>query len=395
MSKPFHRATFDVALARLTEPRRFIQVLTGPRQAGKTTLARQVLNALHLPSQFASADEPALRDRAWLLAEWERARRLASSPRGAVLVLDEIQKLMGWSETVKRLWDEDSAARLPLHVVLLGSAPLLVQRGLSESLAGRFELIRVWHWSYREMRDAFAWDLDRYVYFGGYPGAATLVDDEERWRAYVNDSLIETSISRDVLLLTPIDKPALLRQLFRFACELSAQVVSYTKLLGQLSDAGNTTTLAHYLELLAGAGMVTGLQKYSGSRVRLRGSIPKLLALNTGLMSTVNARGLASARADAQYWGRLVETAVGAHLVSDPSVEVLYWREGDREVDYVVRRGRSVLAIEVASGRAQQGLAGIQAFMRRYGGARTLVVGAGGMALDEFLLTSPRDLLGT
>ncbi|MEK7860449.1 MAG: DUF4143 domain-containing protein, partial [Chloroflexota bacterium] len=322
------------------------------------------------------------------------ARRRAERV-GAVDVLDEIQKLTGWSETVKRLWDEDGAARSPLHVVLLGSAPLLVQRGLSESLAGRFELIRVWHWSYREMRDAFAWDLDRYVYFGGYPGAATLVDDEERWRAYVNDSLIETSISRDVLLLTPIDKPALLRQLFRFACELSAQVVSYTKLLGQLSDAGNTTTLAHYLELLAGAGMVTGLQKYSGSRVRLRGSIPKLLALNTGLMSTVNARGLASARADAQYWGRLVETAVGAHLVSDPSVEVLYWREGDREVDYVVRRGRSVLAIEVASGRAQQGLAGIQAFMRRYGGARTLVVGAGGMALDEFLLTSPRDLLGT
>lgn len=393
VSKTFKRAAFGVLLSRLREPRRFIQVLGGPRQTGKTTLARQVLSALDLPARFASADEPVVRDRAWLIGEWELGRRLAVSPAGAVLVLDEIQKLPGWSETVKRMWDEDTAAAVPLRVVLLGSAPLLVQRGLTESLAGRFELIRVWHWGYAEMREAFGWDVDRYVYFGGYPGAASLIEDEERWRAYMNDALIETTISRDVLLLNAIEKPALLRQLFGLACELSGQIVSYTKLMGQLTDAGNTSTLTRYLELLGGAGMVTGLQRYSGSRIRQRGSIPKLLALNTGLMSAVNARGLGTAREDPQYWGRLVETAVGAHLMGDRSIEVLYWREGDREVDYVVRRGRAVLGIEVASGRPKRDVRGMQAFLRRHGRVRPLLVGEGGMSVEDLLLSEPRSLL--
>lgn len=225
-AEPFRRPIFDSALARLHEPRRFIQVLAGPRQVGKTTLARQLLAASGLPSHFASADDPALRDRAWLDAQWEAARGLRAG-NGAVLVVDEIQKVTGWHETVKRLWDEDTRHRSKMHVVLLGSAPLLVQRGLSESLAGRFELIRLWHWSFAEMREAFGWDLDRYLFFGGYPGAAALIDDQERWAAYVRDSLIETTISRDVLLLSRVDKPALLRQLFRLACDYSAQVVSY------------------------------------------------------------------------------------------------------------------------------------------------------------------------
>ena len=371
-----------------------MQVLAGPRQSGKTTLARQLLETIDLPSHLASADEPTLRDAGWLAEQWEIGRtRARQARRGAVLILDEIQKVDGWNERVKRLWDEDTASGLPLRVMLLGSAPLLVQRGLTESLAGRFELIRVWHWSYREMREAFGWDLDRYLVFGGYPGAARLIRDEGRWAAYVRDALIETTLSRDVLLLTRVDKPALLRHVFRLACELSAQIVSYQKLLGQLQDAGNTTTLAHYLELLAGAGMAVALQKHSGSRIRVRGSIPKLLVLNTGLMTAVTGKGSAEAKADAQHRGRLVETAVGAHLLSEPTLEVTYWRERDREVDYVVRRGREITAIEVASGRAKSTLPGVDRFMRTFGNARALLVGAGGMPLEEFLLTPPGDLL--
>lgn len=350
------------------------------------------MEAAGIPARFASADDPALRDRAWLAVEWDSARRLVDAGRPALLVLDEVQKITGWSETVKRLWDEDSAVRSALRVVVLGSAPLLVQRGLTESLAGRFEVIRVSHWSYAEMREAFGWDLDRYLYFGGYPGAAALIDEPERWLSYIRDSLIETTISRDVLLLQPVQKPALLRQLFRLACDYSGQIVSYTKLLGQLQDVGNTTTLAHYLELLEGAGMVRGVRKYSGSRVRQRGSSPKLLALNTALMTASLGITFADARADASVWGRIVETAIGAHLAADERIALHYWREGAREIDYVVTSGRVILAIEVASGRRKQSLPGLDAFMDQYPRSRPLLVGGQGMPLEELLLREPASL---
>lgn len=391
-SAGYRRPVFAEALARLREPRRFIQVLAGPRQVGKTTLARQLLDSVSLPSHFASADDPSPRDRAWLEAQWEvgRLRAREGGRRGAVLVVDEVQKIDPWSNTVKRLWDEDAARRTPLRVILLGSAPLLVQRGLSESLAGRFELIRVWHWSFAEMRAALGWDLDRYLFFGGYPGAAVLVDDEERWASYIRDSLIETTISRDILLLSRVDKPALLRQLFRLACDYSAQVVSYQKLVGQLQDAGNTTTLAHYLELLSGAGLATGLQKYSGSRVRQRGSSPKLLVLNTALVSAMSGLTYEAARGDPDHWGRLVETAVGANLARPSGrQETSYWRERDREVDFVVRVGKRVTAIEVASGRRKDALPGLAAFAKEHRGARPLLVGTQGLPLEEFFLTDP------
>lgn len=395
----YRRPAFEDVLARVKEPRRFIQVLAGPRQVGKTTLARQVAETAGLPTHSVSADDPLLRDRSWLEAQWEvgRARARASGRSGALLVLDEVQKITGWAETVKRLWDEDTAGRRPLKVLLLGSAPLLVQRGMSESLAGRFETVRIWHWSFGEMRAAFGWGLDQYIFFGGYPGAAALIEDEARWSSYVLDSLVETTISRDVLLLTRVDKPALMRQLFALACEYSAQVVSYTKLLGQLRDAGNVTTLAHYLELLTGAGMVTGLPKYSGSRVRQRGSIPKLLALNTGLVSTVLGHSFERARSDRELWGRLVETTVGAHLMSsaDPRLRIQYWRERDREVDFVVRAGRETLAIEVTSGSSPQGRSGLAAFRSRFPRSRFLVVGGDGMPLEDFLTTDPRTLVTT
>lgn len=380
---------FEDAAARLREPRRFLQVLAGPRQVGKTTLARQLAEAIRLPAHYASADEALGFDRAWIQAQWEAARRrTAESESAALLILDEVQKVPGWSDVVKLLWDEDTASGTELKVLLLGSAPLLVHRGLSESLAGRFELVRVSHWSFGEMRAAFGFDLDTYVFFGGYPGAAALVGDPPRWRDYILDSLVETTISRDVLLLNPVTKPALLRQLFRLACEYTGQVLSYNKMLGQLQDAGNTTTLAHYVELLSGAGMVVGLPKYSGSRVRRRASSPKLLVQNTALASAVAGLTFEQARADRDWWGRLVESAVGAQLVNS-RLETSYWRERNREVDFVVQSGRMITALEVTSGRRKDSLPGLTAFTGNYRAARTLLVGGQGISLEEFLSGAP------
>lgn len=397
-SPSFQRDFAATLAARLREPRRFLQVLAGPRQVGKTTMVQQVLAEFDRPSVFVSADEPALRDTAWVTAQWERARLVAkdAGKRGAVLVLDEVQKVPDWSEAVKRLWDEDARTRLPLRVVLLGSAPLLVQRGLAESLAGRFEILHLPHWSFAEMRAAFGYSLEQYLYFGGYPGAAPLADDPPRWRRYLLDALVETTIARDVLLLTRVDKPALLRRLFELGCRYSGQVLSYTKMLGQLHDAGNTTTLAHYLELLAGAGMLTGLPKFAGAAVRSRGSSPKLQVFNTALLTAQSGLTPAEARADHEFWGRLTESAVGAHLANAAACgvcELFYWREGNREVDFVLRAGRAVVAIEVKSGRAPVALPGLAAFSEAFKPKRTLLVGSDGIPVEEFLSRPVTDWL--
>ena len=391
MSTEYRRPAYSTLTSRLREPRRFIQVLAGPRQTGKTTIAQQIMRGWKGPSIYQSADLPGLRENTWIAQRWETARAQAQdlkNDKEVLLVLDEIQKIPGWSETVKRLWDEDTASGRPLKIVLLGSAPLLIADGLTESLAGRFELIPVPHWSYTEIREAFGWDLAKYIFFGGYPGSAPLVDDYERWSSYVNESLIETTISRDILLMTKVVKPVLLRRLFNLGVDYSGQVLSYNKMLGQLTDAGNTTTLAHYLELLAGAGLMTGLEKYSGSAVRRRASSPKLLILNTALMTAMGHHSPEAAVNDPAYWGRLVETAVGAHLVNTSrgtKTEVHYWREGNREVDFVLRAGARTTSIEVKSGRNRSGLPGMEAFSKKFTPDRQILVGDGGIPLEEFL----------
>jgi len=384
----YRRPLVNQLTKRLEEDPLRLQVVSGPRQVGKTTATHQALKAAEQPSHYASADDPALRDAAWLEAQWEEGRRLAREHRsGAILAVDEIQKVGGWAETVKRLWDEDRRGELPLRVVLLGSATLLVQHGLGESLAGRFELLRAPHWSFGEMHDAFGLSLDEFVHFGGYPGAARLIEDERRWAAYVLDSIVETTIARDLLLLTRVDKPALLRSLFRLIGDYSSQIVSYQKLAGQLQDAGNTTTLAHYLDLLAAAGLAVGLEKYASGKIRQRRSTPKLLMLDTALVSAISGRTFAETRTDSRHWGRLVETAVGAHLVAsrDPRAQVLYWRDRGREVDFVIERGDELTAIEVKSGRRRDSLPGLQAFESAHGPARKLLIGGDGTPLDAFL----------
>ena len=391
MKPNFKRSLFPVVLKRLKEPRRFLQVLIGPRQVGKTTLARQVAQKLSIPTHYVSADEPTLQDRAWVNQQWDIARALTrkdSRSHAALLIIDEVQKAQGWAETIKRLWDEDTASECPLRVLLSGSSPLLVQQGLTESLAGRFEIIPVPHWSYSEMKAAFGWSVDQYVYFGGYPGAAALIEDEPRWRRYISDALIETTISRDILLMSRVDKPALLRRMFHLGCDYSGQVLSYQKMLGQLQDAGNTVTLAHYLDLLKGAGLLAGLSKHAGQKVRQRGSSPKLQVLNTALMTALSHTTFGKIHSDPDHWGHIVESAVGAHLlnsVTGTDQEIHYWLDRSREVDFVLVSGNVVTAIEVKSGRRRTALPGMDAFCQSFKVKHKILVGAQGIPVEEFL----------
>jgi predicted AAA+ superfamily ATPase len=395
----FKRPVYGVIAKRLQEKRRFIQVLSGPRQTGKTTLALQLIDDISAPTHYTSADEPALKSTAWIEQQWETARfkiRQGGLPNGGLLVLDEIHKIPGWSETVKRLWDEDTVQGSPLHVILLGSSPILMQSGLTESLAGRFEVIPVSHWSFVEMKKAFGWGIDRYVYFGGYPGAAELTGDQARWSRYIMDALIETTVSRDVLLMKRVDKPALLRRLFELGCIYSGQILSYQKMLGQLHDAGNTTTLAHYLDLLGSAGLLRGLSKYAGETVRQRGSSPKFQVYNNALMTAQSPLTFETAKEDSEFWGRLTESAIGASLlngIEGTGASLFYWLDRNHEVDFVLHRGNTLVAIEVKSGRTKTALPGIESFARSFEVKRKLLVGPQGIPVEDFMSTSVEDWL--
>lgn len=390
----FKRDITGTIANRLREKRCFMQVISGPRQVGKTTAIQQVLGTLDTPSHYAVADLPAPPPTEWVTQQWDVGRRKLHGRNSAILVLDEVQKISNWSNEIKRLWDEDTRKGNNLKVVLLGSSALLMQKGLSESLAGRFEIIRFSHWPWRECRECFGWTIDQYIYFGGYPGAATLIKEEERWSQYIRDSLIETAISKDILLLNRVEKPALLRQLFVLSCEYSGQILSYQKLLGQLTDAGNTTTLAHYQKLLESAFLIRGVPKWSGTALRRRSSSPKWLPLNTALVTAIGNRSFHEMRSSPDAWGRLVEVAIGAHLVNEGArngIEVYYWKKGHYEVDFIVCKGKSLAAVEVKSGKKYTARPGLREFTKKYKFAKMLTVGAPGVGIEEFLMTPAKD----
>lgn len=381
---------------RLKEPRTFIQVLTGPRQVGKTTMVRQSLQKTDIPNLYISADSEANPDGSWLISQWENARILQkqNEDKAFILAVDEIQKVHNWSEVVKQCWDQDTHDNTPIKVVLLGSSRILVQEGLTESLLGRFEKHYIPHWTYSEMQEAFDVSLDQYIWFGAYPGAARLMNDELRWKSYILDAIIEPAISRDILMLTRIDKPALMKRLFELGCNYSGQILSLTKILGQLKDAGNTTTLSHYLYLLETAGLLSGLEKFSFNKIRKRSAAPKFMVQNTALMSAAYSQQFNEAITDRQLWGRVVESAVGAYLYNQSiggRYSVTYWRDNNEELDFVLQKDKRIVAIEVKSNSSDKELHNAS-FTRQYPKSKTLMVGGQGIPLETFFRMNTLDL---
>lgn len=384
---PYERSIVSVIETRINEPRRFIQIVMGPRQTGKTTAVSQALSRFTLPARSVAATFRES-DADWLRAQWHLARTLITpkSP-SALLVIDEVQYVPNWSAVVKTLWDEDARAGIDLRVLLTGSSSTLLQSGMSESLMGRYEIIESPHWFLHECKDAFGMTLDDFLYFGSYPGAAALRSDERRWVNYVKSSIIEPSISIDVQLLGDVRKPELLRRLFEVGAPYSAEEISYRKLLGQLDDRGNTATIAHYLTLLSRAGLMSGLQKYDPKMLREKSSSPRLMVHNTALMTAMLGRNRRKLRTDPSLHGRLVESAVGAYLINRAQSEgfsVYWWRDGNDEVDFVIADEDAVTAIEVKSGRVKS-TKGMQRFILENPGARELVVGSFDCPLESFL----------
>lgn len=391
------RKQLKILQDRLSEPRRYIQVLAGPRQVGKTTLIGQLIQRLQIPVSSLSADGVDENESEWIANCWNavRVEMQVMKQEEHVLIIDEVHKLKRWSEIVKREWDADTLSGINIKVVLLGSSRLMLKDGLKESLAGRFELVRMPHWSYAEMKEAFGFTLEQYIYFGGYPGAAALIGNEVRWRRYVRDAIVAPAVEKDVLLTKTILKPVLLRQLFELGCCYSGELLSFNKIAGQLQDAGNTATLANYLVILEEAHLLCGLQKFARDEARKYQSVPKYQVFNTALMSAYKGKGLLNEMKDRRRWGRWVESAVGTHLVNhaeENDYKVYYWRKNEgQEVDFIVERDEKLLAIEVKSGQRTDN-EGLHLFREQYAPSQTLVVGSGGLSLETFLQADVVDL---
>ncbi len=386
----YQREHVTIVRKRLEEPRSTIIALTGPRQVGKTTIVRQALEGIRVPLFYENADGLVRSSDGWISDIWARARAAAMS-RTAVIVIDEIQKVQDWSESVKREWDVDTWNGLDIRLIVLGSSMLLINSGLRESLAGRFERIRVMPWSYTEFRDAFGTSLDDYAVFGGYPGSAPYIHDVSRWMSYMQDSIIEPVILKDILQLQRVDKPALLRQLFTIGAQMSSREVSFTKLLGLLQDSGNTATIVHYLDLLEEAGILCGLQKYRTSVMKKRSS-PKLQVFANGIATATGSGWTTDMPKDVR--GRCTESLVGAHLrniVEGTTSTLSWWREGIHEVDFIVHGPNRVTAIVVSNG-SRHYRRGLAAFSEQYPNARTLLVGESGIPVEEFLTWSIQDV---
>lgn len=378
----------------MQEKRRFIQVIMGPRQVGKSTLMKQVVRSLDIPFVFYPADAVPATQLSWISDCWNaaRAKMRVEGLKELILVIDEIQKITGWSEAVKKEWDADTFYDVNLKVILLGSSRVMLDNGLADSLEGRFERIILSHWSFAEMRDAFGFTMDQYIYYGAYPGAAELIGDEDRWRDYITGSIVDASINKDILVNEKITKPALLRQTFELSAAYSGMELSYNKMIGQLQDAGNTTTVAGYLNLLSQAGLVCGLNKYAVDLARKKGSVPKHQVYNNALKNIYCVKPFAEALQDSTLWGRLYESAIGAHIISYAYAGdyiVYYWRtKPGCEVDYVLEKKGRVIAIEVKS-NSDTGNVGLAEFKARYNPYLALVVGDGGMKAEDFLSIDP------
>lgn len=393
----YTRAQYSILRERIGEPRKFMQVLAGPRQVGKSTLVGQVLRDIALPYSLENADGINPEDTDWIRRVWESARiaMQLQHEEEHLLVIDEVQKIDNWSEAVKAEWDRDSREGRNLKVVLLGSSRLLIKKGLTESLAGRFELIRITHWSYTEMRDAFGYTLDQYIYFGGYPGPAAMIGNERRWKKYIKDSLVAPAIEKDVIMTTNIYKPALMKRTFELGCGYSGELLSLTKMIGQLQDAGNVTTVAGYIDILSQCALLCGLQKYANDDSRKYNSIPKFQVFNNALLTAYKGRTFLQDRQDTEAWGRWVESAIGAYLVSQAEeleYKVYYWRERSDEVDFIIVSDEVTLAIEVKSGRRKMN-SGLPKFTQAFHPTRSFAVGTGGIPLETFLSCNLEDLL--
>ncbi len=392
------RKQYAIIKYRLNEPRKFMQVIAGPRQVGKSTLISQVLESISTPNSIEATDNINPNDTDWIRRIWEsnRAKMAIHKETERLLVIDEIQKIDNWSEAVKKEWDYDTRNNLNLKVVILGSSRLLLKHGLTESLAGRFEIIRLSHWTLDEMQKAFGFSLDEYIYFGGYPGTAHMIKNEKRWKNYIKQALVAPAIDNDVILTSNIYKPALMRQLFELGCSYSSMILSLTKLMGQLQDVGNVTTLAGYLEILQESELLTTLHKYAIDNARKYNSIPKYQVYNNALMTAYKGTTFEKIRTNPQSWGRWVESAVGAHLLSmakELDYKVYYWRDGSDEVDFIVENFEKRIAIEVKSGKKKDSQ-GYLKFIKTFKPEMSLIVGSESLTIEDFLKSDLEEILG-
>lgn len=346
---------------RLSEKPRFIQVVLGPRQVGKTTGVLQLKDFLDTDYQYENADAVFSSKSEWLKQIWLETRLKAQSEKVPVLVIDEVQSIPEWSTIIKGLWDMDKVEKKLFHIILLGSSSLELHHGLNESLAGRFEYIHVPHWNFQESRELVpSLTLEEFMDYGGYP-EPLLIAEKERRDNYLRNSILEPVITKDILQNVTVKRPGLFRQAFEITCLHAGEVLSLNKFLGQLQEGGNVDLVKHYLSLYEMAFLVRTIEKYSTNKIQKKSSSPKLLPLAPAFLTLFGENDR----------GRKFELVVGNHLLQKHQ-QVFYWREGNHEVDYVVKLENKLIGIEVKSGRKMK-LSGLEAFSKKFQ-TRTIII---------------------
>lgn len=362
MQKAIYLSFINTLQARLADKDIPIQVILGPRQVGKTTTALKMIDEFYKESSlYVSADQIFNPSTAWLREQW-----LTAQGEKKILFVDEIQKIENWAEAIKGLYDESKKNHKPVRCVLLGSSSLQIQKGLTESLTGRFQLLRAYHWNVEESESAYGLTLAQFLKFGGYPGSYVFIKSND-WVDYVKNSIISTVIEKDILQYHTVKSPALFKQAFEIITSYPAQEISYTKLLGQLQDKGNVEIIKYYLSLYEGAFLVKALEKFSNKSHLRKTSSPKILPLAPCLyyIQVLN-------KYSPEEEGRIFESLVGSQLVRTGN-ELFYWRERNDEVDFVLKSGRSIWAIEVKSGR-KKSLKGLEKFKKEFPTSKTVII---------------------
>ena len=367
---------------------RYFHVITGPRQTGKTTvaIAAAEVNGAYV---YANADEPICNHRDWIASNWQKARSKASTNLQCTLIIDQVHRLCGWAEIFKDMLTTDASGRHIVKLVLISSMPALIKKDLTKHFGGRYQLIRLQHWPYRLMQEAFGYSIRQYLYYGGYPGGYETNNFPDLWRQYLLDRVIEPAISRDIF---PLRDGGFLRRIYALICQNSGHVMSYRRICSLLDSGDSKSAVSHYLCKLAHTGLIGIIGKFDNLQMNSANSSPKLLVRDTSLMTAFSCLSFSEVEKDPVFFSHLKKTAVGAHLINgtiDSDIEVFYWLDRNRHVDYILQRGRDIIMIEVLTNASQFRYDGYSIFAQKYHPKRHIVVGDTNVDLSRFFATSP------
>lgn len=397
----FERTHVQALLSRLSLPSPAVQAVVGPRQVGKSTLIRQVLEKLEAPTVFLSCKSVQYRQTGWIHKEWEIARLLAKHHGHCVIAVDDAQRLPGWAPLLCQLHKEDLEQQRDIRIVITGSSELELLQQLKDKFPQSHEVIRAGYWTYPEMRCAFNWGIEQYLFYGGLPRSGDEPSDDETWLNWIRELMFDNLLKEDVKAVAPAQNHEAIFDYFKVSSVHSGNIMSYAQLAQKLPFTVKPTTLANYQKVLSRAGISNGLARIQDGGEISRSGSPKLqLSSNAWLTGMMNSR-FDKLRSQGVIWKQVFKSAVGAHLLNfaqENAYSVHYWFDRQHRVDFVLKKNDALVPIVVMPGDVKQGTDAIQAFAKNNAMPHAIILQAGNddaslsphhMNIEAFLSSAP------